>query len=136
MVALAGARGVDERGAVRRQRRGREDKNHEEEADELFHISITADFYYSKKAGKAQHKAMQRAAPNGAERGGERMKIVIVGKPKEIAALAAETQERQFQQTIAMQMHYETDNFNAMCKGMKILRAVKDGTSDLAPASE
>ncbi len=79
---------------------------------------------------------MQRAAPNGAERGGEEMKIVIVGKPKEIAALAAETQERQFQQTIAMQMHYETDNFNAMCKGMKILRAVKDGTSDLAPASE
>lgn len=76
MVALAGARGVDKRGAVRRQRRGREDKNHEEEADELFHISITADFYYSKKAGKAQHKAMQRAAPNGAERGGETMEKV------------------------------------------------------------
>lgn len=69
MVALAGARGVDKRGAVRRQRRGREDKNHEEEANELFHISITADFYYSKKAGKAQHKTMQRAEPNGAERG-------------------------------------------------------------------
>lgn len=60
MVALAGARGVHERGAVRGQRRGHEDKDHEEEAEELFHISITADFYYSKKAGKAQHKAMQR----------------------------------------------------------------------------
>ena len=70
MVALAGARGVDERGAVRRQRRGREDKNHEEEADELFHISITADFYYSKTAGKAQHKAMQHTAPSGTEKGG------------------------------------------------------------------
>lgn len=67
MVALAGARGVDERGAVRRQRRGREDKNHEEEADELFHISITADFYYSKKAEKAQHKAMQRKGVSGVE---------------------------------------------------------------------
>lgn len=136
MVALAGARGVDERGAVRRQRRGHEDKNHEEEANELFHISITADFYYSKKAGKAQHKAMQRAAPSGAGKGGERVKIVIVGKPKEIAALAAETQERQFRQMLEMQAHYETNSFDAMCRGMKILRAVKDGTSDLAPASE
>ena len=69
MVALAGARGVHERGAVRGQRRGHKDKDHEEEAEELFHISITADFYYSKKAGKAQHKAMQRTAPRG---GGER----------------------------------------------------------------
>lgn len=73
MVALAGARGVHERGAVRGQRRGHEDKDHEEEAEELFHISITADFYYSKKAGKAQHKAMQRAAPSGAEKGGTRV---------------------------------------------------------------
>lgn len=73
MVALAGARGVDERGAVRRQRRGHEDKNHEEEANELFHISITADFYYSKKAGKAQHKGMQRKGVNGVNK----MKITI-----------------------------------------------------------
>ena len=64
------------------------------------------------------------------------MKIVIVGKPKEIAALAAETQERQFRQMLTMQAHYESNNFEAMCKGIKILRAVKDGTSDLAPASE
>ena len=42
MVALAGARGVHERGAVRGQRRGHKDKDHEEEAEELFHISITA----------------------------------------------------------------------------------------------
>ena len=35
MVALAGARGVHERGAVRGQRRGHEDKDHEEEAEEL-----------------------------------------------------------------------------------------------------
>lgn len=58
------------------------------------------------------------------------MRIIITGKPKEIAALAAETQERQFQQTIAMQMHYETDNFNAMCKGIKILREVQGGALD------
>ena len=37
-------------------------------------------FHRTAGAGKAQHKAMQRAAPNGAERGGERvnkMKITI-----------------------------------------------------------
>lgn len=49
MVALAGARGVHERGAVRGQRRGHENKDHEEEADKLFHISITADSYYTRK---------------------------------------------------------------------------------------
>lgn len=65
------------------------------------------------------------------------MRIIITGKPKEIAALAAETQERQFQRTIAMQMHYETDNFNAMCKGIKILREVQGGALDPEiPASE
>ena len=42
MVALASARGVHECGAVSGQRRGHEDKDHEEEAEELFHISITA----------------------------------------------------------------------------------------------
>ena len=35
MVALAGARGVHERGAVRGQRRGHEDKDHEEEEREV-----------------------------------------------------------------------------------------------------
>lgn len=78
---------------------------------------------------------MQRPA-RGGDGGGEEMKIVIVGKPKEIAALAAETQERQFRQMLEMQAHYETNSFDAMCRGMKFLRAVKDGTSDLAPASE
>lgn len=53
MVALASARGVHERGAVRGQRRGHEDKDHEEEAEELFHISITADTI-SETAGKKQ----------------------------------------------------------------------------------
>ena len=47
------------------------------------------------------------------------MKIVIVGKPKEIAALAAETQERQFRQMLTMQAHYESNNFEAMCKGTR-----------------
>lgn len=54
MVALAGARGVNDRGAVRGQRRGHEDKDHEEEAEELFHISITAKDTISEKAGKRQ----------------------------------------------------------------------------------
>lgn len=65
MVALAGARGVHERGAVRGQRRGHEDKDHEEEAEELFHISITAKDTISESGGGKQHKAMQRAAPSG-----------------------------------------------------------------------
>lgn len=60
MVALAGARGVHERGAVRGQRRGHEDKDHEEEAEELFHISITAKDTISENGGGKQHKAMQR----------------------------------------------------------------------------
>lgn len=54
MVALAGARDVHERGAVRGQRRGHEDKDHEEEAEELFHISITAKDTISEKTGKRQ----------------------------------------------------------------------------------
>lgn len=62
--------------------------------------------------------------------GGEEMKIVILGKPKEIAALAAETQERQFRQMLTMQAHYESNNFEAMCKGIKILRAVQGGALD------
>lgn len=73
---------------------------------------------------------MQRTAPKGAETGGEEMKIVIVGKPKEIAALAAETQERRFQQMLTMQARYESNNFEAMCKGIKILRAVQGGVLD------
>ena len=40
--------------------------------------------------------------------GGDEMKIVILGKPKEIAALAAETQERQFRQMLTVQGHYQT----------------------------
>jgi hypothetical protein len=54
MVTLASARGVHERGAVRGQRRGHEDKDHEEEAEELFHISITAKDTISETAGKKQ----------------------------------------------------------------------------------
>lgn len=54
MVALAGARGVHERGAVRGQRRGHEDKDHEEEAEELFHISITTKDTISETTGKKQ----------------------------------------------------------------------------------
>lgn len=54
MVALAGARGVHERGAVRGQRRGHEDKDHEEEAEELFHISITAKDTISENGGGKQ----------------------------------------------------------------------------------
>lgn len=54
MVTLAGARGVHERGAVSGQRRGHEDKDHEEEAEELFHISITAKDTISETAGKKQ----------------------------------------------------------------------------------
>lgn len=69
MVALAGARGVHERGAVRGQRRGHEDKDHEEEAEELFHISITAKDTISENGGGKQHKAMQR-------KGGETMEKV------------------------------------------------------------
>lgn len=65
-----------------------------------------------------------------ATEGGEKVKIVIVGKPKEIAALAAETQERQFRQMLTMQAHYESNNFEAMCKGIKILRAVQGGALD------
>lgn len=54
MVALASARGVHECGAVSGQRRGHEDKDHEEEAEELFHISITAKDTISETAGKKQ----------------------------------------------------------------------------------
>ena len=70
MVTLAGARGVHERGAVRGQRRGHEDKDHEEEAEELFHISITAKDTISESGGGKQHKAMQRKG--GGERGEKR----------------------------------------------------------------
>ena len=58
------------------------------------------------------------------------MKIVIVGKPKEIAALAAETQERQFQQMLTVQGHYRTERFEAMCRGIELLRDSKHETSD------
>lgn len=54
MVALASARGVHERGAIRGQRRGHKDKDHEKEAEELFHISITAKDTISETAGKKQ----------------------------------------------------------------------------------
>lgn len=70
MVTLASARGVHERGAVRGQRRGHEDKDHEEEAEELFHISITAKDTISESGGGKQHKAMQRKG------GGETMEKV------------------------------------------------------------
>lgn len=60
MVALAGARGVHERGAVRGQRRGHEDKDHEEEAEELFHISITTKDTISETAGKKQEVGSDR----------------------------------------------------------------------------
>lgn len=65
-----------------------------------------------------------------ATEGGERMKIVIVGKPKEIAALAAETQERQFRQMLTVQGHYQTERFNAMCRGIELLRDSKHEEAD------
>ena len=58
------------------------------------------------------------------------VKIVIVGKPKEIAALAAETQERQFRQMLTVQGHYQTERFNAMCRGIELLRASKHEEAD------
>lgn len=71
MVALAGARGVHERGAVRGQRRGHEDKDHEEEANELFHISITANSYYTRNGGESatQSDATSGAMKNATEKG-------------------------------------------------------------------
>ena len=62
--------------------------------------------------------------------GGERVKIVIVGKPKEIAALAAETQERQFRQMLTVQEHYQTERLNAMCRGIELLRDSKHEEAD------
>ena len=66
----------------------------------------------------------------GAETGGEEVKIMIIGKPKEIAALAAETQERQFQQMLTVQGHYRTERFDAMCRSIELLRDSRRETSD------
>lgn len=67
---------------------------------------------------------------SNATEGGERVKIVIVGKPKEIAALAAETQERQFRQMLTVQEHYQTERLNAMCRGIELLRDSKHEEAD------
>ena len=67
---------------------------------------------------------------NATEGRDEWVKIVIVGKPKEIAALAAETQERQFRQMLTVQEHYQTERLNAMCRGIELLRDSKHEEAD------
>lgn len=87
MVALAGARGVNERGAVRGQRRGHKDKDHEEEAEELFHISITAKDTISENGGGKQHKAMQREGVSGVEEELEALEETVDAMRKELIRL-------------------------------------------------
>ena len=88
MVALAGARSVHERGAVRGQRRGHEDKDHEEEAEELFHISITTKDTISESGGGKQHKAMQRkGGVSGVEEKLEELEETVDAMRKELIRL-------------------------------------------------
>ena len=73
----------------------------------------------------------------GIREGGEGMKITITGKPKEIAALAGEIQERRDQREKQM----ETAQINAQVRLMKALRRAGSGDApvkakdDDAPAS-
>lgn len=81
-------------------------------------------------ATEAQKSAPKRAKQCNGREGVSGVKIVIVGKPKEIAALAAETQERQFRQMLTVQGHYRTERFEAMCRGIELLRASKHEEAD------
>ncbi len=61
------------------------------------------------------------------------MKITITGKPKEIAALAVETQRRQIEAAIKLRADRETEAHKALIKAIRVLRDVTFANEDPAP---
>ena len=53
------------------------------------------------------------------------MKVTITGSPKEIAALAVETQRRRMKLDLALRVSKDKDDFKAMKKGIALLQSVK-----------
>lgn len=65
------------------------------------------------------------------------MQITITGSPKEIAALAVETQRRQLKLNMALRASQEMDGVKAMKKGIALLKLARSGGLDPStPASE
>lgn len=61
------------------------------------------------------------------------MKITITGNPKEIAALAVETQRRQTETAIRLRADRETEAHKALVKAIRVLHDVKFAGEDPAP---
>ena len=65
------------------------------------------------------------------------MKVTITGNPKEIAALAVETQRRQMKLSMQLRVSKDLEDFKAMKKGIALLKLAKSGGLDPeTPASE
>jgi hypothetical protein len=60
------------------------------------------------------------------------MKITITGKPKEIAALAVETQRRLTDLNLDLRIAREREDFTALKNGISLLRELRDESSDPA----